>query len=66
MKILADLQIRISAPLRRNGVITEKELKYFFFEYMNVIIFGKLYILPKIHKRLKNAPCRSVISNSHF
>ena len=49
--------------LRRKGVISEKELKYFSFEYKKATNLGKLYLLPKIHKRLKNIPGRRVISN---
>ena len=49
--------------LRRKGVISEKELKYFSFEYKKVTNLGKLYLLLKIHKRLKNVSGRPVISN---
>ena len=49
--------------LRRKGVILEKELKYFSFKYKKATNLGKLFLLPKIHKRLKNVPSRSVISN---
>ena len=36
---------------------------YFTYQYKKVTNLGKLYILPKIHKRLANVPGRSVISN---
>ena len=49
--------------LRRSGCIMEKELKYFSYEYKKTTNLGKLYLLPKIHKRLKNVPRRPVISN---
>ena len=45
------------------GSITEKELKYFLYNYKNACNLGKLYLLPKIHKRLFNVPGRPVISN---
>ena len=43
--------------------MTEKQLKYFSYEYRKAINFGKLYFLLKIHKRLHNVPDRLVISN---
>ena len=46
--------------LRRKGVISEKELKHSFFEYKKATSLRKLYLLPKINKRLKNAPGRPV------
>ena len=49
--------------LRRSGCITEKELKYFSYEYKKITNLGKLYLLPKIHRRLENLPGRTVISN---
>ena len=49
--------------LRRSGCITEKELKYFSYEYKKITNLGKLYLLPKIHRRLENVPGRTVISN---
>ena len=60
---LAEKSNTMFENLRRKGVISEKELKYFFFEYKKAINLGKLYLLPKIHKRLKNVPGRSVIFN---
>ena len=49
--------------LRRSWCTTEKEFKYFSYEYKKITNLGKLYLLPKIHKRLENVPGRSVISN---
>lgn len=43
--------------------ITEKKCKYFTFEFIEATNFGKMYLLPKIHKRLCNVPGRPVISN---
>ena len=49
--------------IRRKGVISEKELKYFLFEYNKATNLGKLYLLRKTHKHLKNVPGRPIISN---
>ena len=49
--------------LRRKNLIAEKELKYFSYQYQRSTKFGKMYPLPKIHKRLDNVPAGPVISN---
>ena len=38
-------------------------MKYFTYKYKKACNLGKLYLLPKIHKRLFNVPTRPVISN---
>ena len=49
--------------LRRKNLFTEKELKCFSYQYKMSTNFGKMYLLPKIQKKLDNAPSRPVISN---
>ena len=39
-----------------SGGIPCKEIKYFTYEYQKACNLGKLYLLPKIHKRLFNVP----------
>ena len=53
----------IFQSLRKRKLITEEELKYFTYKYKKVTNFGKMYLLPKINKRLVNVPGRHVISN---
>ena len=43
--------------------ISERELKYFTYSFKKAANLGKLYFLPKIHKRLSSVPGRTVISN---
>ena len=49
--------------LKKKTVITEKEKSYFKFNFNKATNVGKLYLFPKIHKRLSNVPGRPVISN---
>ena len=49
--------------LKTKGSTTEKKLKYFTIEFKKATNLGKLYLRPKIHRRLENAPGRSVTSN---
>ena len=60
---LADSSNKLFQNLKRKGSITEKELKYFTIGFKKATNLGKLYLLPKIHKRLESVPGRSVISN---
>ena len=53
----------IFQSLRKRKLITEEKLKYFTYKYKKATNFGKMYLLPKIHKRLANVPGRAVISN---
>ena len=54
---------RLFESLKRRQLLTEKEFKYFRFEFKKTCNLGKLYPLHKIHKRLSNVPGGPVISN---
>ena len=65
-KILQDLaepSNNLFRNIRINREITEKELKYFTINFKKTTNFGRLYLLPEIHKRLFKVPVRPVISN---
>ena len=49
--------------LNARGCISEKTLKYFPYESKKTSNLGKLYLLPKILKRLPDDPGRPVTSN---
>ena len=65
-KFLCDLTDKSNNFFKRlckQKTITEKELKYFSYSFKNASCLGKMYLLPKIHKRLFDVPGRPVISN---
>ena len=49
--------------MRSHKLISEKELKYFTYDFKKATNLGKLYFLPKIHKRLSAVLGRPVMSN---
>ena len=66
VKILQDLAEKsngIFKGLKQKDKITEKQLKCFTIVHTKATNLGKMYLLPKIHKRLYDVPGRSVISN---
>ena len=54
---------RFFCGLRLDGHISEKDRKYFLYEYKRLNNLGKLYFLPMIHTRLYDVPGRTVVSN---
>ena len=60
---LAETSNKIFRSLKTKGKIDEKQLKYFTYEYKTTCNLGKLYLLPKIHKRLYDVSGGPVISN---
>ena len=62
-KDLIPYPYRLFESLKCRQLITEREFQYFRFEFKNICNLGKLYLLPKIHKRLSNVPEKPVISN---
>ena len=60
---LVDKSNKFLKSLHSRKCITEKELKYFSYQFKKTTNLGKLYLLPKILKRLSNVPGRLVISN---
>ena len=57
--ILTDLVAKSNKIL----LISEKGLKYFTYSFKKATNLGKLYFLPKTHKRLSAVPGRPVIPN---
>ena len=60
---LVDTSNNLFRGLKSKGFISEKELKYLTFEYKKACNLEKMYLLPKIHKRLSDVLGRPVISN---
>ena len=61
---LSEVNNKMFSSLRMKGFMKEKQLKYFTCKYKKAANFGKLYLLPKFHKRLFDVPVKLVISNS--
>ena len=65
-KILSELVEKSNhffKSLKARGIISEKELQHFKYKYKKTTSLGKMYLLPKIYKRLYNVPGKPVISN---
>ena len=65
-KMLAELvqtSNKFFKNLKARGCISEKTLKYFSYEFKKISDVGKLYLLPKTHKRQSDVQGRRVISN---
>ena len=60
---LVDTSNNFFRGLQTKRFIAEKELKYFTYEYKKACNLGKMYLLPKIHKRISDVTGRPVISN---
>ena len=65
-QLLSQLTERSNKCFKRlynKKLISEGELKYFSYNFKNTSCLGKMYLLPKIHKRLNNVSEVPVISN---
>ena len=60
---LAEMSNKMFSSLKKTGYITEKQLKYFSYEYRKATSIGKLYFIPKTRKTIHNVPGRPLISN---
>ena len=60
---LAETSNKLFGNLKNKRGITERKLKYITIAFKKATNLGKLYLLPKFHKRLFEVPGRSLISN---
>ena len=60
---LVDDSDKLFKSLKTKRTNTEKELKCFTIEFKKATNLSKLYLVPKVHKRLENLRGRPVISN---
>ena len=60
---LVDNSDKLFKSLKTKRTNTEKELKCFTIEFKKATNLSKLYLVPKVHKRLENLRGRPVISN---
>ena len=60
---LTEKSNKIFESLKRRDFISKKQLKYLRFDFKKAYNFGKIYLLPKIHKRIFNVPGTPVISS---
>ena len=60
---LSETSFRMFSGLKWTGFLTEKQIKYFTYEFKKATNFGKLYLLPYIRKRLHNFPGTRVTYN---
>ena len=63
LRDVVDKSNKIFRSLTSQVKITEKNLTHFTYEYQKATNLGKMYLLPKRHKRLSNLLGRPVISN---
>ena len=60
---LVEKSNKIFKQLLSKQNVSSSEFKYFNYNYKKSTSLGKVYLLPKIHKRLENVQGRPVISN---
>ena len=60
---LSETSNKMFISFKGRAISKEKEMKYFTYKFKKATNFDKLYLLPKIHKRLNDVPGRLVISN---